>query len=95
MNKTISRVSEELKYRLQSFGSENDFLELLNVDGLCIILDTHFKEYKDDFVSNMLKIQTELEKEPKPDFMEIRNQYRVAVKNWLDSHSSQKQQTGK
>jgi len=43
----------------------------------------------------MLKIQTELEKEPKPDFMEIRNQYRVAVKNWLDSYSSQKQQTGK
>jgi hypothetical protein len=84
LNKSISKVSEELKYRLQSFGSENDFLKLLNVDGLCRILEMQFKAYKADFLPNMLKVQVELEKEPKPNFIEIRNKYKTAVKNWLD-----------
>ncbi len=85
LNKAISKVSEELKYRLQSFGSENDFLKLLNVDGLCRILEMQFKAYNADFLPNMLKVQVELEKEPKPDFIEIRNKYKTAVKNWLDT----------
>jgi hypothetical protein len=85
LNKTIYKVSEELKYRLQSFGSENDFLKLLNVDGLCRILEMQFKTCKADFIPNMLKVQAELEKEPKPDFIEFRNKYKAAVKNWLDT----------
>lgn len=86
LNKAIFQVSEQLKYRLQSFGSENNFLKLLNVNGLCRILDMQFYAYKNEFRPNMIKIQTELEKEPKPDFIEIRNSYKTAVKNWLVNH---------
>ena len=85
LNKTIVIITEQLKYKLHSFGSENDFLELLNVDGLCHVLDTQFKAYKEDFRPNMLLMQTELEKEPKPDFIEIRNKYKSSVENWLDA----------
>lgn len=86
LNNSIFKISEELKYKLQSFGSENGFLALLNVDGLCGVLDGQFKPFKEDFRPNMLKIQAELEKEPKPDFLPIRNKYRTAVQNWLDTN---------
>lgn len=79
-------MAEELKYRLQSFGSEGGFLELLNVDGLCRVLDTRFKKYNADFRPNMLTMYAALEPEPKPDFLAIRNQYKEAVKGWLDSN---------
>ncbi len=89
LNKAIFQISEELKYRLQSFSSENPFLELLNVDGLCNILSAQFESNKEDFTPNMLKIKAELDKEPKPEFLKIRNTYRSAVKNYLDKNSSQ------
>lgn len=82
----IDRMAEELKYRLQSFGSEGGFLELLNVDGLCRVLDTRFKQYNADFRPNMLTMYAALEPEPKPDFLAIRNRYKEAVKRWLDSN---------
>lgn len=86
LNKVINRISDEFKYRLQSFGAENDFLETLNIEGLCRVLDTQFKAYKADFRPNMEKMHSELEAEPKPDFLTIRNKYKKAVKNWLDSN---------
>ncbi len=85
LNHTISRVASELEFRLQSFSAEYDNLELLNVDGLCNILDTQFKVYKNEFRPNMLKIQEQLNKEPKPNFMEIRNRYKAAIDQWLAS----------
>lgn len=86
LKKIIDRISEEFKYRLQSFGSENDFLETLNVGGLCHVLDTQFKAYKADFRPGMELMYAELEQEPKPDFLAIRNKYKAVVKNWLDSN---------
>ena len=86
LNRIINRISEELKYRLQSFGNENDFLETLNVDGLCHVLDTQFKAYNADFRPNMMNVYSELEREPKPEFLAIRNKYKAVVKNWLDSN---------
>lgn len=84
LNKTIYRVSEEVKYRLQSFGDEKPFLELLNVDGICHLLDNQFRPYREQFKTNMMKMQTELEAEPKPQFAEIRDRYKAAVQLWLD-----------
>lgn len=86
LNRIIDRIALEFQYRLQSFSNENDFLGTLNVDGLCRVLDTQFKTYKADFRPNMMKLYSELEKEPKPDFLAIRNKYKAVVKNWLDSN---------
>lgn len=86
LNRIVNRIAIEFQYRLQSFSDENGFLETLNVDGMCRVLDTQFKAYKADFRPNMMKLYSELEKEPKPDFLAIRNKYKAVVKNWLDSN---------
>lgn len=86
LNRIINRISEELKYRLQSFSDENAFLETLDVDGLCRVLDTQFKTRNADFRPNMELMYAALEQEPKPDFLAIRNKYKAAVRNWLDSN---------
>ncbi len=86
LNRIINRISIELEYRLQSYSNENGFLETLNVDGMCRVLDTQFKAYHADFRPNMMKLYSELEKEPKPEFLVIRNKYKAVVKNWLDSN---------
>lgn len=86
LNRIVNRISIELEYRLQSFNNENDFLESLNFDGLCRVLDTQFKAYKADFRPNMMMLQSVLEKEPKPEFLAIRDKYKAAVKNWLDAN---------
>ncbi|HNU34526.1 MAG TPA: hypothetical protein PKN75_13140 [Bacteroidia bacterium] len=90
LNKTISRVAEELKYRPQSFGSEEDFLKLLNVEGLCRVLDEQFSANKAEFLTNMLKVKAELETTPKPEYVAICNQYKVAVNNWLNKNGGQR-----
>lgn len=84
LNRTIGRVAEELKYRPQSFGSEEDFLKLLNVDGLCRVLDEQFETNREAFRTNMLKVKAELETTPKPEYVDICNQYKVAVNDWLN-----------
>ncbi|MBL7784562.1 MAG: hypothetical protein JNM36_01515 [Chitinophagales bacterium] len=86
LNKTLEMLAEELKYRLQSFGAEEDYLKMLDVEGICTMLEVQFKAYSSEFRPNMLKIQAELDKEPKPNFLEIRNKYRAAVKKWLEAN---------
>jgi hypothetical protein len=85
LNLIIQVAATEIKYRLQSFGDENGFLELLNVDGLCRVLNGQFKAFKADFRPSMIKLRAELEVEPKPDFLKIRNEYLAAVQDWLDA----------
>ena len=85
LNHAISVVATELKYSPQSFGVENEFLGMLNVDGICHILDKQFKAYRVNFRPNMLRIKKELDKEPKAGFIEIRNKYKAAVDEWLAS----------
>ena len=86
LNKIINRIAGEFKYRLQSFSDENGFLETLYVDKLCRALDTQFKAYHADFRPGMELLYSELEQEPKPELLAIRNKYKTVVKNWLDSN---------
>ena len=88
LNKSIFRISEDLEFRLNknNYRYEYEYVETLNVDGLCRILNGQFKPFKNDFRLNMLKIQSELEKETTSDYIEICNKYKTAVKNWLDTN---------
>ena len=92
LNTTITHVATELKYRLQSFGDEINFLQLLNVDGICHILDSQFSTYRDDFRPALLQLQSELANEPQPKFADIRNKYREAVNRWLEQGCWSKEQ---
>lgn len=85
MKKAIIVVGDELKYRPQSFGSESDFLDYLNIEGLCRALDGQLKPYRAEFRPAMLKMQEELAREPKPQYKEICSRYKTLVDNWLAS----------
>ncbi len=86
INFTLERVATELEL-LQFDLEENQKYKvtLLNVDGICQVLDSRFNAYKNEFRHNMLRIQDELNKKPKPGFMELRNKYKTAVDKWLTS----------
>lgn len=86
LNFTLERVATELEL-LQFDLEENQKYKvtLLHVDGICQVLDTRFKAYKNEFRRNMLRIQEELNKEPKPGFIALRNKYKTAVDKWLTS----------
>lgn len=86
LNRIVNRIAIEFQYRLQSFSDENGFLETLYVDKLCRALDTQFKAYHADFRPGMEQLYSELEQEPKPEFLAIRNKYKAVVKSWLDSN---------
>lgn len=58
---------------------------MLHVDGICHILNTQFNTYRESFKPNMMKMQRELEVEPKPPFAEIHDHFKAAVKLWLDA----------
>ncbi len=65
-------------------NDDEDFLRFsLDVERLCRILDEHFSDSKAEFRPNMIEVQKSLETEPLDQYIEIRNTYRAAVKNWL------------
>lgn len=80
---TLNRVASELNYLLQSNTDEKLKLEKLNVARICQILETQFKPYKNEFHPYILKIQEVLNKDPHPQFLEIRNKYKEAIDSWL------------
>jgi len=72
------------------FGSNNldeDFFRYsVDVERLCRVLEEHFKDSSAVFRPNMIEVQKALELEPLNRHVEIRNKYRIAVKNWLEAN---------
>ncbi|MBK7408102.1 MAG: hypothetical protein IPJ40_08580 [Saprospirales bacterium] len=80
----------------ETINDPNNYdLEYLNIDVFCRVLDAQFKDSSAVFRPNILKLHEALETPPvernakidtKQAFVEMRNKYRLAVKNWLDSN---------
>jgi len=92
VNNTIPAITAEVQRVLNKSFLYTGDLRILNVDGVCRVLDEQFKDSSSVFQPNMLKLQEALDAPPleqpdtDKDFIELRNTYRLAVKNWLDSH---------
>ncbi|MFM9951121.1 MAG: hypothetical protein ACKV1O_24515 [Saprospiraceae bacterium] len=70
----------------QNNRDEDFFRNSIDVERLCRVLEEHFKDSSTVFRPNMIEVQKALEKEPLNRYVEIRNKYRIAVKNWLEAN---------
>jgi hypothetical protein len=94
INNTIPAITLGIQEILKKSFRETSSFTYLNVDALCRVLDTQFKDSSAAFRPNMLKLQTVIESPhvkregdiDTPEFVKMRNKYQLAVKNWLDSH---------
>ncbi len=78
MNRTILRFADELKDSLR-----HD----VDVELICRVLAEHFKDSSAVFRPSMLQLQKSLEVKNSSNRVEEANKkYRIAIKNWLDSH---------
>ncbi len=77
INRNLLRFANELKDRLR---------DDIDVELLCRVLDERFKDSSALFRPNMLQLQKALEVEPRSYKRESFDKYRIAVKNWLNSH---------
>jgi hypothetical protein len=94
INNTIPAITLGIQEILKKSFRETSSFTYLNVDALCRVLDTQFKDSSAAFRPNMLKLQSVIESPhvkrggdiDTPEFVKMRNKYQLAVKNWLDSH---------
>lgn len=92
INTSIATITAEVQRVLEKSFLYSPDLSVLNIDIMCRVLDDQFKESSSVFRPNMLKLQEALDKPPleKPDsdgdFTALRNNYRAAVKKWLEEH---------
>ena len=92
VNTSIATITAEVQRVLNKSFLYSPDLSVLNIDIMCRVLDEQFKDSSSVFRPNMLKLQEALDKPPleKPDsdndFTALRNNYRMAVKNWLGEH---------
>ncbi len=92
INTSIATITAEVQRVLEKSFLYSPDLSVLNIDIMCRVLDDQFKDSSSVFRPNMLKLQEALDKPPleKPDsdndFTALRNNYRAAVKKWLEEH---------
>ncbi len=92
VNNSIPSLTSKIQESIQDPYKDN--LAYLNVEVLCRVLDVQFKDSSAVFRPNILKLQGVLETPPAArtgdidaqKFVETLDQYRLAVKNWLDTH---------
>lgn len=93
VNNTIPPLTAEVQQVLKKSFLYTGDLVYLNIDVVCHVLDEQFKDSSIVFRPNMLKLQEALDApllekpDTDPDFIELRNKYRFAIKNWLDSNT--------
>lgn len=92
VNTSIATITTEAQRVLKKSFLYTGDLSILNIDGVCRVLDEQFKDSSNVLRPNMLKLEEALEAPPleKPDtdrdFVDMRNRYRMAVENWLASN---------
>ena len=92
INNTIPAITAEVKRVLQKSFLYTGDLSVLNIDGVCRVLDEQFKDSSSVFRPNMMALQEALNTPPlqqtdiDPNFIEMLDKDKLAVSNWLASH---------
>ncbi|MEP7197839.1 MAG: hypothetical protein ABI851_15070 [Saprospiraceae bacterium] len=92
INHELDKKNRVLNGILQTSWKTVDDFESEKIECICRVLTKHFKESSATFRPNMLAIQKTLAATPinrnneHERFMVSLNKYRLAVKNWLDTH---------
>lgn len=92
LKKSLPLMADGLQKSLSDPNSL--YIGYIQIETVCRVLETQFKDSSDLFLPDMLRLQEILIKTPpertskqdKQYFDESLNSYRLAVKNWLDSH---------
>ncbi|MBK6825159.1 MAG: hypothetical protein IPG87_20120 [Saprospiraceae bacterium] len=92
LKKSLPLMADGLQKSLSDPNSL--YIGYIQIETVCRVLETQFKDSSDLFLPDMLRLQEILNKTPpertskqdKQYFDESLNSYRLAVKNWLDSH---------
>lgn len=84
----IKEIAIQISLTVQGGNNKDeDFLRYhLDVEMLCRALEKNFKDSSAVFRPNMIEVQKALEAAPLDRYVDIRNKYRMAVKNWLEAN---------
>ena len=86
MEHAINVIIDNLKFRFNNSSSESEYLSTLQVDDLCNVLSSQFKQFSGELKPLMNSLNDALAIEPLPVYMPVWLKYRAAAEQFLKEY---------